>query len=876
MTKNISDIDLKELIEAETGKTFNKDNKMCCPFHSEKSPSFSVKFDANKGKEVFKCFGCGVYGDNLDFIMKYKNISYKEARQYLGLEIDKSNIEKITDKIENYANWIIKHSNNNSDIKFNKVLGVFNFTDEFNNYLYSKVKFQVIKDNKVDKEIRYFHLEDEKVKAGRSAQNTFMEEVPYNYYRLVKAINEGREVIICEGEKDVETLKHIGFVAASYKNVKNEKYFEIFRDAIVCIIPDNDDAGEKYLKTLKDKIMPIAKSFKIITLPGIKNIPKGDITDWIEQGHSKEEFKKVKKNSLDLNNKNELQQDKLGIYKIENKENESIKHYITNYNIISAKCIDFIDENVNGIELILLSQKGEKIIRRGKVIVFDDVRGFKAFLNSLDLTFKGNLSDLTRLKEWVSKYFIHDKIVFYGGIRFENEGLVTDKGLITKAGVNENIICNDNIKNNFAAAETINTKELKQLLKNLLNVQPGKYLYSMLGTTIHGMMNKFAQEKGIQNTIMLIVGESGTGKSTIMKNIITPILGYGKNYSYKSITSTSKFALLKSLSVTNYPVLGEEFKPSHMSKYKVNEFINLIRDLWENNSAEKGNKDQTVNKYKLTAPFIFDGEENFPGSDKAAIERTMIIYLAKNERPKGSEQNIKWIKENQNIMLKLGRSILNYILEMNETKYLAIRKMHEDLASGKLEDRVESLYVNACTGMYVFNEVCANIIGSTYKGIDYSESILECVREENTEEEGASKSITVDMLIRFNDIVADYDEEDVNYTDTEIYRCLRKEIDYTYIETKKMCELLNKHNKDYGLNEIVLNYMDFNKQCRKNGLAYKSKEGGKTFSINGNKIKFIKFNNTELIKIGCDALVNKIELAFTNEVYTQQEIFAVK
>lgn len=57
-------------------------------------------------------------------------------------------------------------------------------------------------------------------------------------------------------------------------------------------------------------------------------------------------LKKVKKNSLDLNNKNELQQDKLGVYKIESKENESMKHYITNYNIISAKCIDFIYESI--------------------------------------------------------------------------------------------------------------------------------------------------------------------------------------------------------------------------------------------------------------------------------------------------------------------------------------------------------------------------------------------------------------------------------------------------------------------------------------------------------------------------------------------------
>jgi len=57
-----------------------------CPFHNEKTPSFSV----NAAKGIFKCFGCGVGGDSVGFIMKHENCSYVEALRYLA---NKYNIE---------------------------------------------------------------------------------------------------------------------------------------------------------------------------------------------------------------------------------------------------------------------------------------------------------------------------------------------------------------------------------------------------------------------------------------------------------------------------------------------------------------------------------------------------------------------------------------------------------------------------------------------------------------------------------------------------------------------------------------------------------------------------------------------------------------
>lgn len=51
-----------------------------CPFHNEKSPSFSV----SASRQMYHCFGCGVGGNVLTFIMDYENYSFQEAVEYLA------------------------------------------------------------------------------------------------------------------------------------------------------------------------------------------------------------------------------------------------------------------------------------------------------------------------------------------------------------------------------------------------------------------------------------------------------------------------------------------------------------------------------------------------------------------------------------------------------------------------------------------------------------------------------------------------------------------------------------------------------------------------------------------------------------------------
>ncbi len=51
-----------------------------CPFHNEKSPSFTV----SPSKEIYKCFGCGRSGNTISFLMEHEKYSYVESLKWLA------------------------------------------------------------------------------------------------------------------------------------------------------------------------------------------------------------------------------------------------------------------------------------------------------------------------------------------------------------------------------------------------------------------------------------------------------------------------------------------------------------------------------------------------------------------------------------------------------------------------------------------------------------------------------------------------------------------------------------------------------------------------------------------------------------------------
>ena len=123
----VSRNDIVDVISSYVGlKRAGSSYKCCCPFHTEKTPSFSV----SRERQRYHCFGCGAGGNALTFVMKYDNMSYVEAIQYLaqrvGMELPERELsseekrqisrrEKLFEinlEATNYFHYVLLHTEN--------------------------------------------------------------------------------------------------------------------------------------------------------------------------------------------------------------------------------------------------------------------------------------------------------------------------------------------------------------------------------------------------------------------------------------------------------------------------------------------------------------------------------------------------------------------------------------------------------------------------------------------------------------------------------------------------------------------------------------------------------------------------------------------
>lgn len=77
----LAKIDIVDIIDEQVPLKKGGANYMaCCPFHKEKTPSFSV----SPSKQFYHCFSCGAHGSAIGFIMEHQGLSFPEAVQYLA------------------------------------------------------------------------------------------------------------------------------------------------------------------------------------------------------------------------------------------------------------------------------------------------------------------------------------------------------------------------------------------------------------------------------------------------------------------------------------------------------------------------------------------------------------------------------------------------------------------------------------------------------------------------------------------------------------------------------------------------------------------------------------------------------------------------
>ena len=69
--------DIVSLIDSRISlKKRGRDYLACCPFHNEKTPSFNV----SPQKQFYHCFGCGVNGNAITFLMEYEHLEFPDRK----------------------------------------------------------------------------------------------------------------------------------------------------------------------------------------------------------------------------------------------------------------------------------------------------------------------------------------------------------------------------------------------------------------------------------------------------------------------------------------------------------------------------------------------------------------------------------------------------------------------------------------------------------------------------------------------------------------------------------------------------------------------------------------------------------------------------
>ena len=119
----LSEIIGRRISVQRSGREF----KACCPFHNEKTPSFTI----NDDKQFYHCFGCGAHGDVIGFVMQHDNVSFIDAVETLaseaGLQMPKPDpkavekaekVKDLYDLMDKAASWMQDQisANQNADV----------------------------------------------------------------------------------------------------------------------------------------------------------------------------------------------------------------------------------------------------------------------------------------------------------------------------------------------------------------------------------------------------------------------------------------------------------------------------------------------------------------------------------------------------------------------------------------------------------------------------------------------------------------------------------------------------------------------------------------------------------------------------------------
>lgn len=225
-----------------------------CPAHPDREggkPSLGINVKKNGGRGIVKCFVCGFGG-------------LRKLGDAWGLTPD-------------------------AKARRLQIVNTYDYRDETGNLLYQVARAI---DGNGEKTFRQ-RVPDPAQPDGWRWSLGSTRRVLYNLRAVIDAPAE-EDIIIVEGEKDADNLNALGFVATTNSEGAGKwrnSYSEHFQDRNVVILRDNDNTGEKHINTVAASLSDAAATIKMPELQGLP--PKGDVSDWLEAGHTGEELKQL-------------------------------------------------------------------------------------------------------------------------------------------------------------------------------------------------------------------------------------------------------------------------------------------------------------------------------------------------------------------------------------------------------------------------------------------------------------------------------------------------------------------------------------------------------------------------------------------------------
>jgi DNA primase len=400
-----------------------------CPFHQEKTPSFTV----SEEKQIFHCFGCGAGGNVFKFLMDFKNISFvesvEEVADHLGIKIqyDQSPVDEQQNELEElyeinivaarffsdnllknsaceeareyfknrnvktqtqrvfgtgfapygWDNFLAHAKENNVDLKKAKMLGLIDQSDkgEYYDKFRGRVIFPIFSPNGrvIAFGGRILEKQENAAKYLNSPESLIYSKRKslYGLFHSKDEIRKLDRAILVEGYMDLISLFQAGVknvVASSGTSLTDEQVQLLSRfTKNIIILFDADPAGQK--ASLRSIEILLKQDFEV----KVMSLPKGEDPDSYINNYGKERFDELISSAKNFLEYQTMQFEEQGLFEDPAKATDAIRELVNTLTLVGDELkrnllLKTISKKFNLREKLIESELNNALQQRAKTV----------------------------------------------------------------------------------------------------------------------------------------------------------------------------------------------------------------------------------------------------------------------------------------------------------------------------------------------------------------------------------------------------------------------------------------------------------------------------------------------------------------------------